>query len=142
MARSDTAAQIAAQIERILDNQYAQQSLREGIGHLREASARASKRRVKPARDERLRREVKAAVLSIVEAGKAFKSGRQKPKKRWGRRLLVLAGLGAVGAAIALAASDELRQSLFGQESDAPLPPAEPAGQRSEAEPAAEGAVA
>ena len=53
------------------------------------------------------------SALSLKEAGQALKSGRQKPKKRRAKRMLILAGVGAVGVAAALAASEEFRSKLF-----------------------------
>ncbi len=112
MAASDTASRIGPYVERLVDNGYAQDNLRDAAVRLRDAYQRASKRRVKPTRDEKLRRQLGEAVRSMSEAGKALKSGRTKPKKRWGRRLAIMLGLGALGAAIAFARSEELRQSL------------------------------
>ena len=110
MAKMDT----ATRIEQLLENDYAQEQLREGIDNLRSAYGRASKRRVKPARDERLRRQVQAAVSSLTEAAKAFNSGRQKPKPRWGRRLLLVAAVGgaiAVGVGLAMSGGRDQPES-------------------------------
>jgi hypothetical protein len=99
MAQMDT----ATRIEQMLENDYAQDQLREGVKNLRAAYQRASKRRVKKARDERLRRQLQTAATSITEAAGAFRSGRQKPKPRWGRRLLVLVALLGIGGGIVVA---------------------------------------
>jgi hypothetical protein len=99
MATADT----AMRIERLLENEYAQEQLRDGMKNLRAAYERARKRRVKPTRDERLRRQVQAATASLTEAANAFRTDRQKPKPRWGRRLLIAGGVGAVGVGTALA---------------------------------------
>jgi hypothetical protein len=101
-------------LERALDNRYAQENLSDAAENLRAAYRRASKRRVEPTRDKKLREQLRQAALSITEAGSAIKTGRQKPRKRWGRRVLVVIGVGTVGAAAALAASDELRNTVFG----------------------------
>lgn len=42
---------------------------------------------------------------------------RRKPKRRRGRRLVWLLGVGALGAGLALAANEDLRSSLFGSSS-------------------------
>ena len=92
-------------IEQLLENDYAQEQLREGIENLRAAYGRASKRRVKPARDGRLQRQLQAAASSFTEAAAAFNSGRQKPRPRWGRRVLLVAAVGgaiAVGVGLAM----------------------------------------
>jgi hypothetical protein len=101
-------------LERAMGNRYAQENLQDAAEKLRAAYRRASKRRVEPTRDEKLREQLRQAALSITEAGRAIKTGRQKSKNRWGRRLLVVIGLGAVGAAAALAASEELRRRVLG----------------------------
>jgi hypothetical protein len=114
VVRSDTPSGLTPYLERLIDNRYAQENLSEAAEKLRAAYRRASKRRVEPTRDEKLREQLRQAALSISEAGKAIKTGRQKPRKRWGRRMLVVIGVGAVGAAAALAASEELRHTVFG----------------------------
>ena len=77
MARADTAARVGPIAERLLENQYAQENLREAVENLRRAYQRASKRRVKPAEDKKLRQQVREAAASLTEAGKALHSGRQ-----------------------------------------------------------------
>lgn len=118
MAVTDAVARSAPIVERLLDNQYAQDQLRDGVESLRVAYQRASKRRVKPVEDKKVRDQVRQAAASITEAGKALKTGRQKPKKRRGRWLHVLIGLGALGAAAAIATNEELMSQLKGSFSD------------------------
>ena len=120
MRRSDTATSVMPFLERALDNRYAQENLSDAAENLRAAYRRASKRRVQPTRDKKLREQLRQAALSITEAGSAIKTGRQKPRKRWGRRVLVVIGVGTVGAAAALAASDELRNTVFGDGAEPP----------------------
>jgi hypothetical protein len=117
-----TASRAGTYFDRLLENTYAQDRLLEAIENLRVASRRASKRGVEPARDEKLRRRVRQAALSVTEAAKALKSGRKKPDRRKGRRALILLGIGAAGAAAALAASEDLRNKLFGGDSMASQP--------------------
>jgi hypothetical protein len=114
VAATQSASDVGRYAQRLLDNDYAQEQLGEAVESLRAAYRRASKRRVEPARDEKLRRQVREAVQSLAEAGQALKSGRRRPKRRLGRRLLVVVGLGAVGAAAAVALSDEFRERLLG----------------------------
>ena len=87
MRRSDTATSVMPFLERALDNRYAQENLSDAAENLRAAYRRASKRRVEPTRDKKLREQLRQAALSITEAGSAIKTGRQKPRKRWGRRV-------------------------------------------------------
>jgi hypothetical protein len=114
MAATTGASDVGRYAQRLLENDYAQEQLGEAVESLRAAYRRASKRRVEPARDEKLRRQVRQAVQSLGEAGQALRSGRRRPRRRIGRRLLVVVGLGAVGAAAAVALSDELREKLLG----------------------------
>ena|SRR5918994_362080 len=114
MVGSDTAQRVMPLLERAIGNRYAQENLQDAAEKLRAAYRRASKRRVEPTRDEKLREQLRQAALAITEAGRAIKTGRQKSKNRWGRRLLVVIGLGTVGAAAALAASEELRRRVLG----------------------------
>jgi hypothetical protein len=118
MLRSDRAARVTPFLERALDNRYAQENLSDAAEKLRAAYRRGSKRRVEPTRDKKLREQLRQAGLSITEAGRAIKEGRQKPTRPWGRRVLVVIGVGTVAAAAALAASEELRSMVFGYEAE------------------------
>ena len=121
MTATESASRLGPYVERLLQNAYVQDNLLDAVENLREAYERAQKRRVEPARDEKIRRQLRQSVLSLQKAGEALKSGRQKPKKRGAKRTLVFASLGAVGVAAALAASEELRSKLFdsvGQSND------------------------
>jgi uncharacterized FAD-dependent dehydrogenase len=127
MAVIDRAERLAPFVEELLENAYARENLRAGVANLRAAYERSQKRRVKIARDQRLRREVRAAAESITEAGKALKSGRQQPARHWGRRLVIVIGLGGLGVGAALAANEDLRSSVFGEDTVEPEPtPATP----------------
>lgn len=123
MDRATTAARAGSYAQRLLENDYVQENVAEAIQHLRGAYDRAQKRRVKPARDERLRRQIREAALSIREAGEALRTGRSKPKRRRGRRIVLVIGLAAVGIAAALASSEELRRKLLGGGAEAAPPP-------------------
>jgi hypothetical protein len=111
---SDSATQAGIYAQRLLDNEYVQENLAHAVESLRAAYRRASKRRVEPTRDEKLRRQVRAAARSLTEAASALKTGRQKPRRRRGRRLIVVLGLGVGGAAALLAANEELRRKVLG----------------------------
>jgi hypothetical protein len=113
MAKTETSPKAALYAERLIENAYVQENLANAAKSLRAAYDRASKRRVKPASDEKLYQQVRQAALSIGEAARALKAGRTKPKRRRGRRLLVVLGLGVAGAGAALAVSEELRSKLL-----------------------------
>jgi acyl-CoA reductase-like NAD-dependent aldehyde dehydrogenase len=100
--------------QRLIENDYVQENLLRAADNLRAAYDRATKRRVEPTRDEKLRRQVRQAALSLREAASALQADRRKPKRKRGRRLLVVLFVGAGAAAAIVASNDELRQALFG----------------------------
>jgi hypothetical protein len=100
--------------QRLIENDYVQENLMHAADNLRAAYRRATKRRVEPTRDEKLRRQVRQAALSLREAASALQTGRRKPKKRRGRRVLVVLVVGAGAAAAVVASSPRLRKALFG----------------------------
>jgi chemotaxis response regulator CheB len=110
---SDSATQAGIYAQRLLDNEYVQENLAQAVESLRGAYRRASKRRVEPTRDEKLRRQVREAGLSLTEAARALKAGRQKPTRRRGRRVVVVLAL-VGGAAALLAADKKLRRRALG----------------------------
>jgi ferric-dicitrate binding protein FerR (iron transport regulator) len=130
MAATDKLARFGPYASELADNEYVRANLRSGVENLRAAYERSQKRPVKAARDEKLRRQVQSAASSLTEAGRALVSGRRKPQRRRGRRVALLLAISA-GAAVALASSDGLRSSLFGDSGEgststpAPAPPAE-----------------
>lgn len=111
---SDTATRMGIYGQRLLDNDYVQENLSQAVESMRTVYRRASKRRVEPTRDEKLRRQVREAAHSFAEAASALKADRQKPKRRRGRGLIVVLALGAGGAAVLLAANEELRRKVLG----------------------------
>ena len=108
------ASRLTPYVQELLDNEYAQENLLNGAARLRAAYERSKKRRVNVARDRKLRRQLRVAALSLGEGAKALAGGRRKPPKRRRRRLVMLLGIGALGTGVALAASEDLRSSLFG----------------------------
>jgi len=103
--------------QRLIENEYVQENLARAAENLRAAYERASKRRVEPTRDEKLRRQVREAALSLREAASALRSDRRKPKRKRGRRALVLVVVGGGAAAAVVASKDDLRRKLLGFES-------------------------
>jgi hypothetical protein len=114
MALSDAPSRLLPLAEELLDNSYARDNLREGAEKLRDAYGRGQKRRVKPSRDRKLRRQFEAAIVALDEGTAALASGRTKPKRSGRKAGLVFLGLGAAGAATALALNEDLRQSVLG----------------------------
>jgi hypothetical protein len=108
MGKTERAARLAPYAQEFLANAYAQENLSDGIEKFRAAYQRGRKRRVEPTRDERIREQLRSATRSLTEAGRALRSGRRKPKPRWGVRVMVIAGLGVAGAAAALWAKERL----------------------------------
>ena len=102
--------------ERLIENEYVQENLARAAANLRDAYRRSSRRRVEPTRDEKIRRQIRQAALSLKEAGNALQSGRRKPKKRPGRRIFIVLVVAGGAAAAAMASSEELRQKLLGAE--------------------------
>jgi hypothetical protein len=127
-AATDMTSRLTPYVQELLENEYARDNLRLGAERLRGAYERSQKRRVKAARDEKLRHQLEAAVGSLGVGAKALASGRRKPPKRRGRALLALLAGVAIGGAVALAANDDLRASLLGSSVDA-----EPGGNGSQA---------
>jgi hypothetical protein len=123
MPATDTASRLTPYIEELLENEYAQGNLREGASQLRAAYKRSKKRRVKATHDRKLRRQLEEAATALGAGAKALASGRRKPERRGRKRLVWLLGIGIFGAALALAANEDLRSSLFGSGSQ--LPPEE-----------------
>jgi hypothetical protein len=111
---SNAAANAGTYAQRLIENEYVQDQLASAAQNIRAAYRRASKRRVEPTRDEKLRRQVREAALSLREAANALQSGRREPKKRRGRRLVLVVVLGAGATAAVLASNNELRNKVFG----------------------------
>jgi hypothetical protein len=106
---SGTATKTSHYAQRLLDNEYVQENLAKGVDGLRAAYRRASKRRVEPTRDEKLRRQLREAAASLTEAASALKAGRTKPKRNRGRTALVVLVVGAGAAAAVMAAKKKAR---------------------------------
>jgi hypothetical protein len=129
-AATDLTSRLTPYVQELLENEYARDNLREGADRLRGAYERSQKRRVKAARDEKLRHQLEAAATSLGIGAKALASGRRKPARRRRKALLALLAGVAIGGAVALAAHDDLRASLLGSGADAD---AEPGGNGTQA---------
>jgi hypothetical protein len=111
---TDIPASLKPVAEELLDNSYARENLQEGAEKLRDAYARAHKRRVKPSKDRKLRRQIEAAVHALDEGTAALASGRKKPKRTGRNVVLALTGAALAGAAAVLATNEDLRNKVFG----------------------------
>jgi hypothetical protein len=114
MALTHPPSRLLPLAEELLDNRYARENLREGAEKLRDVYGRAQKRRVKPARDRKLRRQFEAAIAALDEGTAALASGRKKPKRTGRKAVLTVLALGAAGTAAALALNEGFRESVFG----------------------------
>lgn len=112
MKAADTASRITPYVEQLAENEYARENLRKGAENLRAAYERSQKRRVKKAKDEKLHHQVEKALAQLTEGTRAFASGREKPKRRWPKRLAVVGLTAAAVAGVALAAGDEIKGAL------------------------------
>lgn len=115
MAASDTPGLYA---QRLIDNESVQENLAQAAKNLQDAYRRASRRRVEPTTDKKLRAQMGQAGRSLSEAANALKTGRRKPKARRGRRLVIVLGVSAGGAAAVLAANEGLRRKILGGDAD------------------------
>jgi hypothetical protein len=120
MAATETASRLAPYLEQLLEDEKARENLRRGADKLRDAYDRSQKRRVKTARDRKLRGQVRGAATSLGAGATALVKGAQKPKKRRGGLALKGLTLAAIAAGVALALNEELRSSLFGSGSSSP----------------------
>lgn len=114
MLITDAPSRLRPFAEELLDNTYARENMREGAEKLRDAYARARKRRVKPSRDRKLRRQFEAAIVALDEGTAALASGRRKPQRTGRKVALGLLALVGAGAAVALAVNEDLRNSVIG----------------------------
>ena len=112
-----TVERIAPYIERVFDNEYARENLREAVSGLRDAYQRGSKRGARAPTDRKFRDRVTDATVAMREAADALQSGRRRPKGQLAKRTLLVAGLAAVAAGVAIGTSADLRAALFGDSS-------------------------
>jgi hypothetical protein len=117
MAATETASRLAPYLEQLLEDDKARQNLRRGADKLRDAYDRSQKRRVKAARDQKLRGQVRSAATSLGAGATALAKGAQKPKKRRGGLALKGLALAAVAGGVAIALNEELRSSVLGSRS-------------------------
>jgi hypothetical protein len=109
-------------VQRLVEDEELRENIMEAYESLRKAYGRLSNGKA-PAKalldDKKLQKELRTAANSLRDAGEALREGpKRKKKRRWGRRLVIL----AIGAGLAIALSEGLRQKvldlLFGAEEE------------------------
>lgn len=96
MANSSRAKSALPYAQRLLEDEYVQEQLREALTGLRNAYGRAARERAQAVDDKKLYGNLRRAATSIRNATMAARP--EPPPKRRGRKLLIigLAGTGAV----------------------------------------------
>jgi hypothetical protein len=100
MPAPESASRLAPYVREALENREVQEQIRRGGKRLRSAYLRGRTRRIKAARDEKVRRQAKEGAIALVLAAKAIVSGARRPNRRPWRRRIVLV-LGVAGTALA-----------------------------------------
>lgn len=93
----------------LIDNDYAQEQLADGVRNLRGVYERASSRRAtKAAQDKKLYARLRKAAESLTEGVTALRADRRRPKRRWPKAVAVAGALAAAGgAAVAMRGSGD-----------------------------------
>jgi hypothetical protein len=85
----------------LIDNDYAQEQLADGVRNLRGAYERASsKRAAKAAEDKKLYKRLRRGASSMIEGVTALRADRRRPKRRWPKLAVVAGGIAAAGAVV------------------------------------------
>ncbi len=99
MARTNKAKATLPYVQRLLQDEYVQEQLREAVVGLRNAYGRAARKRSQAPEDKKLYDSLRRAATSIRNATMALRKPEPPPKRR-GRKLLIIAV--AAGAAAML----------------------------------------
>lgn len=106
-------------LERYLDNKYARENTRRAGAAIRDTYRRASRKGLKAPADRKFRNRLADSAIALREASDAIQHGRRRPRGQLLRRLgLAVLALGGLAVA-ALAANDELRAMVLGQDEGA-----------------------
>ena len=123
MAKS-SADKLIPYVDRYLDNDYARKNAGRAGSAIRDAYHRASRKGLRAPADRKFRDRVADSVIALRETSDAIQHGRRKPRGQTARRVgIAVLTLGAV-AVVALAANDDLRAAVMGDETT--FPPADP----------------
>jgi hypothetical protein len=102
MPAMDSVFRLAPYAREALENREVRGQIRGGTKRLRSAYLRGRKRRIKAARDERVRRQAREGAIAFVLAARAIARGARRPNRRpWRWRIVLVLGLGAAGVALA-----------------------------------------
>ncbi len=99
MKTMDSITDVGGHVKDAVDNEYAIGQLLSGVDDLRAAFERSRKRRVDPIGDRKLHRRVEKGLAELAEGSRALATGRDHPRRRWGRRIAIVVGLAGIGAA-------------------------------------------
>src|SRR4051794_2660048 len=122
-AKARSAAEGASPyVQRVIEDAELRENVRVALDNAKKAYARLTngKPATKVLDDKKLHKEVRQAAESLRDAGQALREGPKKKKKRRGFGKLLLVGI--IGAGVAVAASEGLRNkvldTLFGAEEE------------------------
>lgn len=110
MTKTKQAKSAVPYAQRLIEDEYVQEQLRNAAARLRQAYGRVSRQRGKATEDKKLYGNLREAATSIRKAMLALRRRRPEPKRR-GRKLL-LVGLAGGGATVVL--SERGREKLKG----------------------------
>jgi ferric-dicitrate binding protein FerR (iron transport regulator) len=98
MAKTEKAKSVLPYLQRLLEDEYVQEQVREAAVGLRHAYGRAATRREQAPEDKKLYDHLRQAATSIRDAAKALREPEPPPKRR-ARKVLII-GLAAGGAVL------------------------------------------
>lgn len=116
------AAQTNPYIQRLIEDPQLRENLRAAFDSTRAAYGRLNNGKA-PSKtlmgDKKLHRNLQDAASQLKDAGESLRSGPKKRKRRWGRKLMVLAVAGGL-AAVALneGLRSKVLDALFGAEEE------------------------
>jgi hypothetical protein len=102
MPATESVSRLAPYVQEALENREVQDQIRRVAERLRSAYQRSRKRRIKAARDAKVRRQVREGTLALGLAAKTLALGGRSNRHPWRRRIVLLLTLGAAGTALAL----------------------------------------
>src|SRR5689334_16555759 len=111
MALTDAAKAGGTYASRLVESDYARESLSDALDSLRAAQKRAAgKKAAKIADDKKLYNQVRDAAGSLRDASRAVVKGKEPPKRSTGKRLVLLVLIAGVAA---IAMNEGLRAQVL-----------------------------